>query len=42
MTLIESELYIFGGYNGTRDTNELHILETAAFSTMHEDMRQAI
>ncbi|CAG9317843.1 unnamed protein product [Blepharisma stoltei] len=38
MTLSGSELYIFGGYNGARDTNELHVLETAAFSSLHDDM----
>lgn len=37
MTLCGSELFVFGGYNGTRDTNELHVLETAAFSSLHDD-----
>jgi hypothetical protein len=39
MTLLGSELYIFGGYNGTRDVNELHVLETAVFSTIYDDLK---
>lgn len=39
MTLLGSELYIFGGYNGTRDVNELQVLETAVFSTLQEDFK---
>mmetsp|Transcript_3978 Transcript_3978/g.6024 ORF Transcript_3978/g.6024 Transcript_3978/m.6024 type:complete len:759 (+) Transcript_3978:1-2277(+) len=42
MALYGSELFIFGGYNGSRDTNELHVLETAAFSSMHDDFREAL
>lgn len=42
MTLSGSELYVFGGYNGSRDTNELHVLETAAFSSLHDDMWMAL
>ena len=41
MTLVGSELFLFGGYNGTRDTNDLHVLETAAFSSLHDDFREA-
>lgn len=41
MTRIGSELYLFGGYNGFRDTNDLHILESAAFSTLHDDISKA-
>ena len=41
MTRLGSELYLFGGYNGFRDTNDLHILESAAFSTLHDDMAKA-
>ena len=41
MALHRSQLYLFGGYNGSRDTNELHILETSAFSSLHNDFRQA-
>lgn len=40
MTLYGSELYMFGGYNGSRDTNELHVLETSAFSSLHDDLRE--
>ena len=40
MVLHGSQLYLFGGYNGSRDTNELHVLETSAFSSLHEDFRQ--
>jgi hypothetical protein len=42
MVVINSQLYLFGGYNGSRDTNELHILETSAFSSLHEDFRIAL
>ena len=42
MALHGSQLFLFGGYNGTRDTNELHILETSAFSSLHEDFRRAL
>ena len=42
MALHGSQLYLFGGYNGTRDTNELHILETSAFSSLHEDFRRSL
>ena len=42
MTMIGSELFMFGGYNGTRDTNDLYILETAAFSTLQDDLKQGI
>ena len=41
MTRLGSELYLFGGYNGFRDTNDLHILESAAFSTLHDDISKA-
>ena len=39
MTMLGSELFMFGGYNGTRDTDDMHILETAAFSTLQDDFR---
>jgi len=39
MSLVGSELYLFGGYNGTRDVDNLDVLETAAFSTLREDLR---
>ena len=39
MSLLGSELFLFGGYNGTRDTNDLHVLETAAFSSLHDDLK---
>ena len=42
MILQGSQLYLFGGYNGNRDTNELHILETSAFSSLHEDFKMAL
>ena len=38
MTKVGSELYLFGGYNGLRDTNDVHVLESAAFSTLHDDL----
>jgi hypothetical protein len=38
MTKLGSELYLFGGYNGLRDTNDVHVLESAAFSTLHDDL----
>lgn len=38
VTLCGSELFLFGGYNGTQDTNELHVLETAVFSSLHDDL----
>lgn len=41
MALHGSQLYLFGGYNGSRDTNELHILETSAFSSLHDDFYRA-
>lgn len=41
MTLYKSEVYIFGGYNGVRDTNEMHLLETSAFSSLHDDFARA-
>lgn len=41
MVLHGSQLYLFGGYNGSRDTNELYILETSAFSSLHEDLKLA-
>jgi hypothetical protein len=41
MSLLGSELILFGGYNGTRDTNDLHVLETAAFSSLHDDLKIA-
>jgi N-acetylneuraminic acid mutarotase len=41
MVLHGSQLYLFGGYNGSRDTNELYILETSAFSSLHEDLKSA-
>jgi hypothetical protein len=41
MSLLGSELFLFGGYNGTRDTNDLHVLETAAFSSLHDDLKIA-
>ena len=40
--MIGSELFMFGGYNGTRDTNDLHILETSAFSTLQDDLKLGI
>lgn len=42
ISILGSELFLFGGYNGTRDTNDLHILETAAFSTLQDDLRYSI
>lgn len=42
MCILGSELFLFGGYNGSRDTNDLHILETAAFSTLQDDLRYSI
>ena len=42
VTMIGSELFMFGGYNGTRDTNDLHILETSAFSTLQDDLKLGI
>lgn len=41
VTLLGSELFMFGGYNGVRDTDELHILETAAFSTLQDDLKSS-
>lgn len=40
ITLYGSELYMFGGYNGSRDTNDLHVLETSAFSSLHDDLKE--
>ena len=42
MAVLGQQLYLFGGYNGTRDTNELHILEAHAFSTLHNDFRTVL
>ena len=42
MVADDSQVYLFGGYNGTRHTNELFALETAAFSSYHEDLLQAM
>jgi N-acetylneuraminic acid mutarotase len=42
ITMLGSELFMFGGYNGTRDTNDLHILETAAFSSLQDDMKMGM
>ena len=42
ISILGSELFLFGGYNGSRDTNDLHILETAAFSTLQDDLRFSI
>ena len=39
ISILGSELFLFGGYNGSHDTNDLHILETAAFSTLQDDLR---
>jgi BTB/POZ domain/Kelch motif/Galactose oxidase, central domain len=41
-TLLGSELFVFGGYNGNHDTNDLYILETSAFSTMQDDLKSGI
>jgi hypothetical protein len=42
VSILGSELFLFGGYNGSRDTNDLHILETAAFSTLQDDLKYAM
>ena len=39
LSLVGSEIYLFGGYNGSRDVDSLDVLETAAFSTLREDLR---
>ena len=42
LTWCGEQLYLFGGFNGTRDLNEVHVLEPAAFSRFHEDVRSLL